>query len=411
MKTRIVRIFRFSNLLRMPLVQDSLAILAVLMANILVADWLTRLPVFRQLGTSLTVIILTAITANLGLIPTSTNAPPLYDGIFTYLAPISIFYLLLTVDLRSLKQAGSPMVLNFFIGAAGTMLGVLAGMWAVAGPKGFGELYYALGGMFAGTYTGGSSNLNAIALHYGVNKTGNLYAAAIATDNIVTALWMGVTLLLPQLLNRYFPRQLTYNWTPAEKEQFEAEANAQISDIETMSPTDLAMLIGLGVLGLFVAGQIAVFVPAIPKILSLTTIALLLAQWPPVQKLRGVRVVGIFCIYLFLAVIGAYCDIAALLKDGHLALMMLLFVSVLVAVHTLIQFGVGGLLRQDWAVISVASQANLGGSASCLALTKSLNRPDLHLPGILAGALGNAVGTYCGLLVAEYLRGASWLVG
>lgn len=395
----------------MSLVQDPLAILAVLMGNILVADWLTRFPVFRQLGTSLTVIILTAVTANLGLIPTSTNAPPLYDGIFTYLAPISIFYLLLAVDLRSLKRAGSPMVLCFFIGAAGTMLGVLAGMWAVAGPKGFGELYYALGGMFAGTYTGGSSNLNAIALHYGVNKAGNLYAAAIATDNIVTALWMGVTLLLPQLLNRYFPRQLTYDWTPAEKAQFDAEANAQISDIETVSPTDLALLIGLGVLGLFVAGQIAVWLPAIPKILSLTTLALGLAQWGPIQKLRGVRVIGIFCIYLFLAVIGAYCDIAALLKDGHLALMMLLFVSVLVAVHTVVQFGVGALLRQDWAVISVASQANLGGSASCLALSKSLNRPDLHLPGILAGALGNAVGTYCGLLVAEYLRGASWLIG
>ncbi len=399
------------NLLRMPFFQDSLAILAVLMGNIIVADLLTCLPVFRQLGTSLTVIILTAVTANLGLIPTSTNAPPLYDGIFTYLAPISIFFLLLTVNLRSLRQAGSPMVLNFFIGVAGTMLGVLAGMWAVAGPKGFGELYYALGGMFAGTYTGGSSNLNAIALHYGVNKAGNLYAAAIATDNIVTALWMGVTLLLPQLLNKYFPRQLNYNWTPAQKETFEAEANAQTSDIETISPTDLALLIGLGVLGLFVAQQIAVLIPAIPKILSLTTLALLLAQWSPIQKLKGVRVVGIFCIYLFLAVIGAYCDIAALLKDTHLALMMLLFVSVLVMVHSLIQFGVGAMLKQDWAVISVASQANLGGSASCLALTKSLNRPDLHLPGILAGALGNAVGTYCGLLVAEYLRVASWLVG
>ncbi len=395
----------------MPLIQDPLAILAILMGNIIVADQLTKLPVFRQLGTSLTVILLTAITANLGLIPSSTNAPPLYDGIFIYLAPISIFYLLLTVNLRSMKKAGTPMVMNFFIGAAGTLLGVVAGMWAVAGPKGFGSLYYALGGMFAGTYTGGSSNLNAIALHYGVNKSGNLYAAAIATDNIVTALWMGVTLLLPPLLNKYFPRELTYSHTPAEKEQFEAEANAQVSEVETMNPTDLALLIGLGVASLFLAGQLAVYFSAIPKILTLTTFALLLAQWPPVQKLRGVRVVSIFCIYLFLAVIGAYCDIAALLKDGQLALTMLLFVSVLVAIHSLVQFGIGALLRQDWAVLSVASQACLGGSASCLALTKSLNRPDLHLPGILAGALGNAVGTYCGLLVAEYLRGASWLVG
>lgn len=395
----------------MPLLQDPLAILALLMGNILVADLLTKVPVFRQLGTSLNVILLTALTANLGLIPSSTNAPPLYDGIFSYLAPISIFYLLLSVNLRSLKRAGSPMVLNFFIGSVGTMVGVLVGMWAVAGPKGFGPLYYALGGMFAGTYTGGSSNLNAIALHYGVNKAGNLYAAAIAIDNIVTALWMGVTLLLPPLLNRYFPRQLTYDWTPAEKEKFEAEANAQISDIETMSPTDLALLIGLGVISLFAAQQVSVWIPAIPKILSLTTFALLLAQWPPIQRLRGVRVVGIFCVYLFLAVIGAYCDIGALMKDGQLALTIVVFVSILVGIHTLIQFGVGALLRQDWAILSVASQACLGGSASCLALTKSLKRPDLHLPGILAGALGNAIGTYCGLLIAEYLRGAPWLIG
>ena len=395
----------------MPLIQDPLAILAILMGNIIVAELLNKVPVFRQLGTSLTVILLTAVTANLGLIPTSTNAPPLYDGIFTYLAPISIFYLLLTVNLRSLQRAGSPMVFNFFIGSAGTLIGVVVGMWAVAGPKGFGQLYYALGGMFAGTYTGGSSNLNAIALHYGVNKTGNLYAAAIATDNIMTALWMGVTLLLPPLLNRHFPRKLATNWTPDEQQQFEAEANAQISERETVTPVDLALLIGLGVLSLFVAQEIALVVPGIPKILSLTTLALLLAQWRPVQKLRGVRVVGIFCIYLFLAVIGAYCDIAALLKDGQLALTMLAFVSIVVAVHALIQFGVGALLRQDWAILSVASQACLGGSASCLALTKSLNRPDLHLPGILAGALGNAIGTYCGLLIAEYLRGASWLTG
>ena len=393
----------------MPFLQNPLAILAVLMLNIIVSEQLAKLPYFRAMGTALIVIIVTAITANLGLIPASTNATPIYDGIFTYLAPISIFYLLLTVNLKGLKRAGAPMVNSFLIGAAGTMVGVVVAMYAVGGPAGLGPLFYAVGGMFAGTHTGGSSNLNAIALHYGVNKAGNVYAATIAIDNIVTALWMGVTLLLPPLLNKYFPRpRAATKLTADETRRFEQEANEQISDVETVNPQDLAILIGLGVLALYGAQLVVSYVPAIPKILVLTTLALILAQVPLVQRLRGVRVVGIFCIYLFLAVIGAFCDLAVLAKDGQLALTMLTFVGISIPIHALFQFGIGGVLKQDWDVLGIASQANIGGSASCLALSKSLKRPDLHLPGILAGALGNAIGTYCGILVAEYLRTATF---
>jgi uncharacterized membrane protein len=388
----------------MAFLTDPLAILALLMLNIIIAEQLAKLPYLGALGTALLVIIITAITANIGLIPASTNAPPLYDGIFIYLAPISIFYLLLTVNLKGLRRAGSPMVVNFLIGVVGTMVGVIVAMRVVGGPRGFGPFFYAVGGMFTGTHTGGSSNLNAVALHYGVNKAGNIYAAAIATDNIVTALWMGVTLLLPPFLNRYVPRRLSTTLSAEETRRYEAEATEQINDTEAVNPQDLALLIGLGVLSLYGAQLVSEAIPGIPKILVLTSLALLLAQLPGIQRLRGVRVVSIFCIYLFLAVIGAYCDLAALFNDGRLALTILTFLSISVPIHGLFQFGIGGLLKQDWALLSIASQANIGGSASCLALSKSLKRPDLHLPGILAGALGNAIGTYCGLLVAEYLR-------
>lgn len=392
----------------MPLFQDSLPILTVLMVNIIISERLARLPYLRHMGTALIVIILTAITSNLGLIPASTNSPPIYDAIFTYLAPVSIFFLLLTVNLKGLQKAGAPMIGSFLLGSIGTMLGVVAGMWVIGGPKELGELYYALGGMFAGTYTGGSSNFNAIALHYEVNKEGNLYAIAVAVDNIMTAIWMIVTLLLPPLLNRYYPRSLEYKYTIEEKQQLEKEATAHVSDVETFSPQDLAILVGMGAAGLYVSKLLATGFPEIPQILILTTLALVLAQLPVVQRLRGTKVLAMFCIYLFLAVIGAYCDMAALLKDTALALSVVVFVCTLVSIHALIQFGVGALFKQDWVVLSIASQANIGGSSTALALSKSLNRPDLHLPGILVGALGNAIGTYCGLLIAEFLKIITW---
>lgn len=78
----------------------------------------------------------------------------------------------------------------------------------------------------------------------------------------------------------------------------------------------------------------------------------------------------------------------------------------LVLIHALIVFGIGAFTKQDWDVLGIASQANIGGATSALALAKSLNRPDLQLPAVLVGTLGNAIGTYLGILVAEILRGA-----
>ena len=134
----------------------------------------------------------------------------------------------------------------------------------------------------------------------------------------------------------------------------------------------------------------------------------MLAQFPVVNKLKGHKLLGLLGIYLFLAVIGAYCDVPALLKDGQLAVILMVFVSILVGVHGLITYGMGALLKQDWDIVSIASQANVGGSASAMALSRSLNRNDLTLPGILVGALGNATGTYWGILVAEFIRNSGF---
>jgi uncharacterized membrane protein len=147
-----------------------------------------------------------------------------------------------------------------------------------------------------------------------------------------------------------------------------------------------------------------VFGAEVPGILVLTTVALLLAQVPAVAKLRGPRVLGLFGVYLFLAVIGALCDVGALRSSGSTGLWIFVFVLVLLTVHALLVFGAALLLRIDPDVAAVASQANVGGSTSALALARSLGRSDLVLPGILVGSLGSAVGTYLGVAVVLILR-------
>lgn len=385
------------------MLNDPIYILAVLSLNVFLSEWLVRHSFCRHFGTALLVIVLTAIVANLGLIPASTVGSPVYDGVFEYVAPLAIFWLLLQVSIRDILKAGTPMLVMFLIGAMGTLVGVLVGMWAINGSESIGEQYRAIGGMFTGTYIGGSVNFSALALHYGVARDGVLYGATTAVDNIMTAVWMVVTIAVPRALRGVWPRP---SRAPIEYRKDDA-INPVDDDTETVRPLDLALILAVGATALWLSDHLAAYLAKrelpVPSILILTTVALILGQIPAVARLRGSRLMGMFAVYLFLATIGAFCDFAALGEIRELGTTLLIFVTVVVAIHGVITFGMGALLRLDPDVVAVASQANIGGGTSALALARSLQRSDLVLPAILVGSLGYGVGTYLGFLTAGYL--------
>jgi len=384
-------------------VSDSLYLLAVLALNVVLAELLARRTPLRHLGTALLVIVTTAICANVGLIPTATGGVALYDAIFDPVAYLAIFLLLLGVSLRDLRKAGGTMIALFLIGSLGTVLGVVVGMAAIDGAMRFGELYRALGGMFVGTYVGGSLNFNAIALEYGVTERPILLAGANAVDSGMTTVWMALGIVAPRVLRRMLRRP-----DPAAGLR-EATATLGIDeDTEGLHPLDLAWCLGLATLALFASRRAAEGLSSltgldVPMVLVLTVVALVLAQVRVVSKLRGARTLGMFGLYLFLAVIGALCDVSALASTGSLGVGICLLVSAVFLVHGLVVFGAAALLRLDLDAASVASQANIGGGTSALALARSLGRPDLVLPAILVGSLGTALGTFLGIFTLERL--------
>jgi uncharacterized membrane protein len=383
---------------------DSVVIVAVLSALIALAEWLCRRGVFRHVGSALTVILLGALAANLGLIPTGSSPDepvPAYDAIFGVVAPIALFWLLLSVNLRAMLKAGVPLIGLFLVGALGTMTGAIAGMSLVDGARTLGPLYNGLAGMFTGTYIGGSVNFNAIALEYGVIREPTLYTGAVVVDNIVTTLWMAVTLSMPRLLAKRWPgrRSAGASATPAAGPIIDLPA-----ETESMTPRSLAMIVALGAGTLALAQWLSDLATTAglyaPAILIITAVALLFAQVPAISHMRGARLLGMVGVYLFLAVIGAHCDVRALAGLGALGPTLLAFATTVVLVHGLVVFGVAWIFRMDLEGAALASQANVGGSTSALALAKSLGREDLLVPGILLGALGNALGTFLAFLVA-----------
>jgi uncharacterized membrane protein len=384
----------------MALINNPVYVITILLLVVVFSEWLGQKKYFHYLGASLIVIMVTAIVANTGLLPSSQNPSPVYDGIFSYAAPLAIFFLLLDVRLIDLRAAGRPMILLFLLGAVTTVMGTAVGYYLVAPQHHHIEKAFAVAGMYTGTYVGGSANLNAVALQYGMNKNGTLFAAINAADNIITTIWIILTILMPGLLNRWLPRRkiVAGKTVPG--------ANLVNTDTikEPVTVIGISILLALGFATLLISQMISEWIPQIPSILILTTLALVLAQFSFVQRLHGGKLLGYFLVLLFLAVIGAYCDLNALAKSGEMAVTLLAWVTVIVFVHGILLFMIGGLFKQDWDIISIASNANIGGATSAAVLATSIGRPDLRLPGILAGSIGNAVGTYIGITIAEVLK-------
>lgn len=381
------------------MIQLPIYILTVLFFLIFLSEWLCKYTFLKHISSSLLVIILGAIVANLGIIPSASDSSPVYDAIFKYVAPASIFFLLLGVSLKELKKAGVPMLVAFLLGSAGTMIGVLVALQLIDYRVIFGENFAAIAGMMTGTYTGGSANFNAIALHYEVFRDGAIFTGVVVADNIITAIWMIATLSIPVVMQKFRPHRKVV--TDANHEM---EVNREE---ESVGPKELALMLALGAAVIFVSDYLSNLMDelgwGVPSILILTTIALILAQLKRVQQLPGAKLLGMFSVYLFLVVVGAFCEIGALIDVGVHAFDILLFTTMIVLIHAAFLIGVSLIIKADWAIVAVASQANIGGASTALALAKSVKRNDLILPAILAGSLGAGLGTYLGFLVAGLL--------
>ena len=158
-------------------------------------------------------------------------------------------------------------------------------------------------------------------------------------DGVVGTLWLASLVIIARLVHRLSGTRL----------ESAVVASDEIQDSRSITVVSVATLLALAFGGFWLSGEVSTWASShgvtLPAILVLTTLALVAAQVPAVQRLGGASTLGIYVAYLFLAVIGASCDIKALVEMGHIGGMLLLFVALAVLIHGVIQSGAGRLLR------------------------------------------------------------------
>ncbi|MCH8143692.1 MAG: DUF819 family protein [Gemmatimonadetes bacterium] len=379
------------------MIEDPFAVFLALAAVVFVAIQLERrVGVFRSLGAALVGILLAMLLSNIGILP---GTSPTYQFLMGTGVNLAIALILLSVDLGSVLKAGSGMLAAFGIGALGTAVGAITGgllLSGVVGPE-----TWKLAGQFTGTYTGGGANFAALGRAF--ETSADLFSAATAADVIVTAVWMVACLAVPVLLGR--SKQGQGEEAPVAGEssaegQLTLERTLQ-SSVKPVSLSDTAALVAIAMGAVWGADQLAGLLP-IHEVLWLTTIVLILAQVPAVKALSGSALFGNYLLLLFLASNGARSVIANLVAMGP---PVFYYAIITVALHGVVIFGIGRLARLDYATLAVASQANVGGAASAIALAGARGYTDQLVPGVAVGLLGYAVGNYLGFVVAAMMRG------
>jgi len=379
-------------------ITDPLAVFLTLAVVVSVAVGLERrLTLVRRLSPALVGILVAMALSNVGILPESSAA---YDLLMGRGVSVGIALILLSVDVRTVLVAGPRMLAAFGIGALGTAVGAIVGgllLSEVVGPE-----TWKLSGQFVGTYTGGGVNFAALGRAFETSST--LFTAATAADVIITALWMATCLAVPVILGYRATEVTRDSASSAEADRPLSLEHGLHTSGRAIGLGDAAALIVLSVGSVWLSEQLGHALPAIPDVLWLTTIVLLLAQARVVRSLPGSALWGNYLVLLFLASNGARSVVARIFEVGPA---VFYFALVTVAVHGVIIFGLGRLARLDVGTLTVASQANIGGTASAMAIAGARGYSDRIVPGVAVGLLGYAIGNYLGFGVAALVR--AWL--
>ena len=372
--------------------ENNLALMAVLFSIAGASFLAEKTRIGAQLTGAVIAILAAILAANLGLIP---HAAPAYDFVFSYFVPVLIPLFLFKANLRHMLFETTRMTGAFLVAAAGTVIGVLVAVslldLSALAPDAELEPAMreaAIAGLFVSTYVGGSVNYAALGEITGLSKDPSFFAAATATDNLFSALFLGVIALLPG-----------WRWLAARfrdhdhgKEQNVAEA-VESAPVSAASLTlSMAVAISFVALGDALTGLLGQ--PTLRYAVITVLVVSVATAFPRLMaRLHGGFELGVGLAFVFFAAIAAGADLVAMVK---IAPLLIVLVLILLTIHLAVLLAVGKMFGLTLPELITASNAAVLGATTAPALAAAKGWQDLVTPGVLVGVLGYALGTLIG---------------
>jgi len=324
---------------------------------------------------------------------------PVFQTVTVYLLPASLVLLLLSSDIKAIKDLGRMAILMMLSGSVGIMIGVPAVFWLIKDAAGS-HMWPGFGAL-SGSWTGGSANM--IAVKEAIGAPDDVFLPMVIVDTIVPYFWMGILIFASRFQEKFDV------WNKVDHNILKELGEIHGGDLENkdrgLKLSKLPLIILIGFISAVFSGYAGNLLPEVKGVLSSYTWTIISAttmgiimSFTGLKKLssQGASETGYFALYLVLASIGAKTTV----RDPGSAIILIFAGILIVLIHAVFVLSAARVLKAPMFLVATASQANIGGVASA-PVVAAIYQPGLAAVGLVMAVMGNIMGTYLGIVISR----------
>ncbi|MEX0299874.1 MAG: DUF819 domain-containing protein [Kordiimonas sp.] len=376
----------------MPLIsQDNIfALVAIIFGLSFLGFWADKHSLARKIPGVVWVLAAGILLSNTGVIPLKAST---YDFVGGYIMPLGVPLLLYRANIRQVFRESGMVLPIFLLASITTAIGAVVGFYLFD----LGEIGPKIAGVYGGTFIGGMVNFVAIAEVAELTTTE--FGTILSPSAPVSIIALMALIVIPSIhwiagkysLKDHGQSELQEQQTgePDPRPEFrlrQTTAALGLSAIICAVGTGLADSLGISNYSLFL----------------ITLITVTLANIIPNQlsRLTGDFELGMVCMYLFFAVIGAGTNATEFAESAFTYFCFGLFI---IAFHITATLVLARIFKFDLAETVVASGAALVGAAATAGIASSKGWKNLITPAITTGMLGYVIANFVGVAILNFL--------
>ena len=386
-----------------------IALLMFVAGGLMFLQRTTKWKIFDIVPPLVWIYVLHMVLCTLGIYE-SDAVKSTYSSFKNNLLYAMIFVMLLRCDFRKLGKLG-PRMIAIFLGCSVTLaVGTIVAYPLFVNTMGGGEKTWAAVAALYASWVGGSANMAAMEAAFEIDP--GAYGAALALDTVCYSVWIALLLLAV----KFAPKWNAMCKADTTKLDAVADAaNAELAgDKKKATAADWIFLFGISLLvsaitqwlggvinGWLVNIGLDMFGSATITTILVTILGLICAV-TPMGKMAGVEEMSSVYLYLVVSMLASRASLVDLIA----APMWVVYGFAILLIHVVLMFVLSKVFKWDLCMVSTASLANIGGSASAPIVATAYN-PNFAGIGVLMGVLGAAIGNFCGLGMGAILN---WMV-